>query len=455
MFNINNCAKVLIALIVIVNLMKLANRNTEHFAGYGGFLDVLTKPFKSVGKAIGGGLSKIKNTITGIASKISNIARKISRLPRKIADKIKGVVTVIIKAVKDKIIGGIRKLWDGIKGAFTKIWKGIKKIFDKIKGAFVNLWKGIKTAFSKIWNGIKRIFKKIGKFFKKLWSGIKKAFIKMWAGIKKVFKKIRDFLKKMISVIAKWFKQFWGKIKSFFKKLWAILTDPFGWFMGIFAKIVKKITGDIGKQANKSIWSYVSPENRPFYMKHYGKIFIAIVIGLIAAGFGINYGLNYLVNKDLCIDPKTGKVKEDENGNPIKLKDDECPYNIPEGMCEDPETLEVFRDPEFGEMVRADSAACPTSTFDMDGGVPVENQTTETIQQPTNVPMEQILKKVENQPVQTATVQEASTTQQAVSDFRQKLRSQSGGTRKKKRRRRSNNPENLIKTYKKYLKLYN
>jgi hypothetical protein len=262
----------------------------------------------------------------------------------------------------------------------------------------------------------------------------------------------------MIRAIAKWFSKFWGKIRSFFKKLWAILTDPFGWFMSMFAKIVGKITGNVGKSANKAIWSYASPKNRSWYMKHSSKIFIGIAILIGAAAFGINYGINYFVNKDLCIDPKTGEVLEDDLNNPIKLKDTDCPYDIPEGMCQDPETLAIFKN-DYGEIVRSDSPACPSSTFDQDAGMP-DDKLVEGITTPEAipaVPMVDILEAVQAVPVQTQQVQQANTTTQAVSDFREKLRNKTGGRRKriKVKRNARNNPEYLIKTYKKYLNLHN
>jgi len=442
-----------IVVIIIGIILALSSKKTEHFAGYGGLWDSISKPFKSVGKAVSGGLGKIKSTINGIVNKVKDIARQISRLPQKVADKIKGVVTKIIRTVKDKIIGGIRKLWEGIAKAFGKIWKGIKKIFDKIKGAFVKLWKGIKGGFTKMWDGIKKIFKKLGGFFKKLWAGIKKAFLKIWAGIKKVFKKIKEFLSKMIKAISKWFKQFWGKIKKFFKKIWAILTDPFGWIMGMFAKIVKSIMGDIGGSAKKAIWSFADPKNRPWYRRHSTKIFIGVAILSGGIIFGINYGIKYFMNRGLCIDPKTGKALEDDLEHPIKLTDKDCPYNIPEGMCQDPETLTVFEN-EFGEMIRASSPECPSSTFDQDGGITETQKLADqaaaeanaAIPQPPAPPsMQEAIEQEQNTPLEVTNIPEET------SDFRLKLQNKSGGRKRKNRKR----TKNTMKQYKKYLNLYN
>jgi hypothetical protein len=448
-----------IVVIIIGIILALSSKKTEHFAGYGGLWDSISKPFKSVGKAVSGGLGKIKSTINGIVNKVKDIARKIARLPQKVADKIKGVVTKIIRTVKDKIIGGIRKLWEGIAKAFGKIWKGIKKIFDKIKGAFVKLWKGIKGGFTKMWDGIKKIFKKLGGFFKKLWAGIKKAFLKIWAGIKKVFKKIKAFLSKMIKAISKWFKQFWGKIKTFFKKLWAILTDPFGWFMGIFAKIVKSIMGNVGGAANKAIWSFADPKNRPWYRRHSTKIFIGVAILSGGIIFGINYGIKYFMNKDLCVDPKTGEVIEDNLEHPIKLKDRDCPYNIPEGMCQDPETLTVLKN-EFDEMISADSPECKSSTFDQDGGITETQKLADEAtaanaaipQPPAPSSMQDAIVQAQDTPLQTTTNAPPTNNAEATSDFRAKLQNKSGGRKRRTRKNRKRN-KNIIKQYTKYLNL--
>ena len=304
-----------------------------------------------------------------------------------------------------------------------------------------------------MWDGIKKIFKKLGGFFKKLWAGIKKAFLKIWAGIKKVFKKIKAFLSKMIKAISKWFKQFWGKIKTFFKKLWAILTDPFGWFMGIFAKIVKSIMGNVGGAANKAIWSFADPKNRPWYRRHSTKIFIGVAILSGGIIFGINYGLKYLMNRGLCVDPKTGEVIKDDLEHPIKLKDNECPYNIPEGMCQDPETLTVFEN-EFGEMISASSPKCPSSTFDQDGGITETQKLADeaataanaAIPQPSAPPsMQEAIEQEQNTPL------EITKTPEETSDFRSKLQNKSGGRKRKNRKR----TKNTMKQYKKYLNLYN
>jgi hypothetical protein len=268
----------------------------------------------------------------------------------------------------------------------------------------------------------------------------------------------------IINKVKDFFVNIWLKLSGFFKDLWDILSNPLSHFADIFSKLITKITGDIGKQANNAIWSFADKKNRDWYKKHSTKLFIGITILIGGAIFGFNYALTWFINKDLCIDPKTGNVIKDDLEHPIKLKDVDCPYNIPEGMCQDPETLTVFEN-EFGEKIRSDSPACPSSTFDQDGGISETQQlasatadanaaTAATNVAPAPTTLGDAIQQNQGAILENTATQAPTNTTQAVSDFREQLRNQSGGKRRRRKRKKTfKNSENLIKTYKKYLKL--
>jgi len=252
--------------------------------------------------------------------------------------------------IKNVILGPLKKIGGILLKPIKTIIGFVKAIPRKIGNFFKKIWRGIKSAFSKIWNGIKKVFKKIGGFFKKIWEGIKKIGTFLWNGIKKVFVGIYNF-----------FKMIFKNMVKAFKFIWNIISDPIGFIIGMIAKLLNFAFGGIAKIFNQAMLSYF-PASWRKPMKKYGNYIFGVSVALC---IGLIYLVKYLFGKwakvDLCVDPKTDTVIYDEMNNAIPLEDlEQCPFYIPEGVCEDPE---LYGQPLYskttGELVTTDNPECP------------------------------------------------------------------------------------------------
>lgn len=215
--------------------------------------------FKVLGTIAGTLLVPVITAISGVFNGLLNVIGPLIDWFGSLVDALSGIGEVLVGIFTldgDKILGGLKKIFDGLVGMVKAPFKiisefvkgyidgaraflsslyeklGLQKVVDTIKNKISEWWTSFVNAIKTAWNNICSFFSGIAewintnvvqptiKFFKSLWNGIKKVFDGIVTTIKLAIEFIVGIIEFAFDLITLPFRLIWEVCKGIVETIW-------------------------------------------------------------------------------------------------------------------------------------------------------------------------------------------------------------------------------------------